>query len=260
MEKSLHKGISGAGLKWIAIITMLIDHIGAVVLMPLISMSMMRSGNSSLELMSVYTILRTIGRISFPIFCFLIVEGFFHTKDVKKYGLRLALFALISEAPFDLALFGKPFETSHQNIFFTLTIGLFTIFLFSKMREKSTALAFVIPILGAALAEVINTDYGAYGVLLIFIFYLFREKSGPRLIAFVILAIINLFFSYFMANIPITPQIIPAILPSLIPVLALIPIEVYNGERGKQPKYFFYLFYPVHLLLLYFIRMAVIKM
>lgn len=258
MDITRKNGLSGAGLKWIAIITMLIDHIGAVILMPLISIRMMQGGSQSAELMTVYTILRTIGRISFPIFCFLIVEGFFYTRDIRKYNIRLGLFALLSEIPFDLALFGKVFETSHQNIFFTLAIGLFSISIFQKIRNDKTLAAFIIVLLGAAAAEMINTDYGAYGVLLIFIFYYFRKRPKQRFIAFVLLAIANVAFTYIKAGYGFHPAMIAAVLPALLPVLALIPIQIYNGERGKQPKYFFYLFYPVHLLILYLIRMALL--
>lgn len=258
MESTRKGGLSGAGLKWIAIITMLIDHIGAVVLMPLISISNMQSGQMPMELMTVYTILRTIGRISFPIFCFLIVEGFFHTKDAVKYNIRLAIFALLSEVPFDLSLFGKVFETSHQNIFFTLAIGLFAIIVFHKLRFNMTLAAFMIVLLAAIAAEMINTDYGAFGVLLIFVFYFFRDKPLQRFLAFVVLCIVNVVYTYVQMGYGFHPMMIAAIIPALLPVLSLIPIHIYNGERGNQPKYFFYLFYPLHLLILYFIRMAVV--
>ena len=92
------RGISGSTLKIIAIITMLIDHIGAVVIAPVM---IQRSGNLYMEddLYGIYSLLRTIGRIAFPIFCFLLVEGFVHTRNVKRYAIRLGLFAIISEIP-----------------------------------------------------------------------------------------------------------------------------------------------------------------
>ena len=92
-------------LKCIAIITMLIDHIGAV-------------------LFPENLVLRYIGRISFPIFCFLLAEGFYHTKNVKKYMMRLAVFAVLSEIPYDLAFRNTYIEFTRQNVFFTLLIGV----------------------------------------------------------------------------------------------------------------------------------------
>ena len=109
MEKK--KGISGSTLKMIAIVTMLIDHIGAAVLARLLMVNGLGeldqtstdaivqwlSANGALY--GTYTAMRMIGRVAFPIFCFLLVEGFLHTHDVKKYAMRLGLFALLSEIP-----------------------------------------------------------------------------------------------------------------------------------------------------------------
>ena len=106
------KGLSGSTLKLIAIITMLIDHIGAAVIARLLI-----AGQGSEMLYKIYYAMRAVGRVAFPIFCFLLVEGFFYTGSRKKYALRLFGFALLSEIPFDLAFSGKILEFGYQNVF-----------------------------------------------------------------------------------------------------------------------------------------------
>lgn len=131
------KGISGSTIKIIAVVSMLIDHIAAAILTRQVMtsgyMEIAESGNLSgimswlAENGTLYFInitMRMIGRLGFPIFCFLLVEGFQRTRDVKKYALRLAMFALISEIPFDLAFKGKFFYIGYQNVYFTLLFGL----------------------------------------------------------------------------------------------------------------------------------------
>lgn len=146
MEKK--KGISGSTLKMIAIVTMLIDHIGAAVLARLLMVNglgeldqtnadaIMQWLSANGALYWTYTIMRMIGRVAFPIFCFLLVEGFLHTHDVKKYAMRLGLFALLSEIPFDLAFSSKILEFNYQNVFFTLFIGLLMMIAYRAVEEK----------------------------------------------------------------------------------------------------------------------------
>lgn len=131
------RGLSGSTLKIIAIITMLLDHIGASLVQPILASTASAAGVTDWSMPSLaaaypgaaipYYALRYIGRISFPIFCFLLVEGFLHTKNLHKYCLRLAIFALVSEIPFDLAFHQTPFYQASQNVFFTLLIGLLVI-------------------------------------------------------------------------------------------------------------------------------------
>ena len=222
------RGISGGALKIIAVITMLIDHIGAVFLRSPIP----------------YYTCRLIGRIAFPIFAFLLVEGFFHTKNLKKYCLRLALFALISEVPFDLAFHQTYLYRESQNVFFTLLIGLLTIAAIDYIKHTFADREFVsfcYQILlisgGMFFAWLLKTDYHAVGVAVIFLFYQFHQKKTMSSIY----ACLILFLS----------------LPLEIASFAAVPlICCYNGKRGISVKYFFYLFYPVHLLLLSFFNAA----
>lgn len=209
-------GLDSFTLKMIALITMIIDHVGAV-------------------LFPQYIIFRVIGRIAFPIFAFLTVEGFYHTRDVKKYMMRLAAFAVISEVPFDLVFYGKIPEFAHQNIFFTLFIGVFLMYLYgSQYSELAKAGAVVLLLLAG---DIFRTDYGAWGILMIFCFYLFREHTVAKIVS---VALINIFaFGYIQA----------------FAVIALLPICLYNGKKGFSMKYFFYAAYPVHLLILFWIRM-----
>ncbi len=142
------KGISGSTLKMIAIVTMVIDHIGAAVLARLLMVNglgeldqtntdaIMQWLSANGALYGTYTVMRMIGRVAFPIFCFLLVEGFLHTHDVKKYAMRLGLFALLSEIPFDLAFSSKILEFNYQNVFFTLFIGLLTMIAYRAVEEK----------------------------------------------------------------------------------------------------------------------------
>ncbi|HEX3021536.1 MAG TPA: TraX family protein, partial [Lachnospiraceae bacterium] len=119
------RGISGSTIKLVAIFTMLIDHTAATILEKIISKSGMYdyySGNNILY--NIYSIMRSIGRLAFPIFCFLLVEGLIHTRNKWKYALRMALFAVISEVPFDLAFANKPISWENQSVYFTLLIGL----------------------------------------------------------------------------------------------------------------------------------------
>lgn len=126
------KGITGSTLKMIAIITMFIDHTAAVILERMLYMQRF----SSQTAYTVYIIMRLVGRLGFPIFCFLLIEGFCHTRNVKKYACRLFLFALLSEIPFDLGFRGSIFYRQYQNVFFTLLIGLIVLAGFRLVEEK----------------------------------------------------------------------------------------------------------------------------
>ena len=106
------KGLSGSTLKLIAIVSMLIDHVAAAVIV-----RVLYAGHWTEQLYQIYRVMRSVGRIAFPIFCFFLVEGFEHTRDRKKYALRLFLFALISEIPFDLAFSAEILEVQYQNVF-----------------------------------------------------------------------------------------------------------------------------------------------
>ena len=199
-------------LKCIAIVSMALDHTGAV-------------------LYPSQIWLRCLGRIAFPIFCFLIVEGFFHTHDVRRYMGRLGVFALISEIPYDLAFRGVPLEYAHQNVFFTLLIGIGMMILLERNREWPVKA--VILLLAMWLAVLIRSDYNFRGVLLIFVFYIFHESRWLAVTA-------GGFWNFLYQGVI-----------QKYGVLSVLPLALYNGERGRKMKYFFYIFYPAHLLLLY---------
>ena len=199
-------------LKCIAIVSMALDHTGAV-------------------LYPSQIWLRCLGRIAFPIFCFLIVEGFFHTHDVRRYMGRLGVFALISEIPYDLAFRGVPLEYAHQNVFFTLLIGIGMMILLERNREWPVKA--VILLLAMWLAVLIRSDYNFRGILLIFVFYIFHES---RWLAVTAGGLWNFLYQGVIQK---------------DGVLSVLPLALYNGERGRKMKYFFYIFYPAHLLLLY---------
>lgn len=208
-------GINSFQLKMIAIIAMIIDHIG-------------------LFFFPEHILFRIIGRISFPIFAFLIVEGFYHTRDIWKYMFRLGVFAVLSEIPFDLLTTGKVFDLRHQNVFFTLLIGVVLMYVYEKQYSTFSKVSTVFLIMLAG--DIFRTDYGSWGVLMIFCFFIFRERIAAKLIS---VAVINIVvFGYIQA----------------FAVMALLPIYFYNGEKGRSYKYFFYFVYPVHLWIIWIIK------
>lgn len=231
------RGISGSTIKIIAIVAMLIDHIGAVIVERMIMQSTGGMWSYDDPLVILDQVLRGIGRIGFPIFSFLLVEGFLHTRNVAKYALRLGIFALISEVPFDLAFAGKFFYMDYQNVFFTLFIGLLVMIAYRAIEEKISCtkgikifLYVLALVAGAVLAQILMTDYAAIGIVCIMVLYIFRKKRTNQLLAGSLV---------FMWEVPAP--------------FAFIPIACYNGKRGLKMKYFFYLFYPVHLFILYLI-------
>ncbi len=235
--KMREKGISASALKWIAVITMLIDHFGLVIYVHMADW-----------VYEYYRIMRYIGRIAFPIYCFLLIEGFYHTKNVKRYILRCFLFGLLSEIPFDLAVHGRIFSMQSQNVYFTLTTGLCVLYCLERIKgmylvpkrwegrilpEYLQWGASVICIaIGAGLAQLLEMDYHYFGVLLIAILYYCRELTP------LVRSLVGAVAFAFEKTAP----------------LAFIPIYFYNGKRGKQSKLLFYMIYPLHLLLFGLIR------
>lgn len=241
------KGISGSTLKLIAIITMFIDHTGAIIVARiLLSGKMEQMGLIQMyeTVFYLYEVLRLVGRLGFPIFCYLLIEGFQYTRNVKRYAGRLLLFALISEIPFDLGFTGSPFYWGYQNVFFTLFIGLLVITGFHFVEGKqewNVSLRILLCVLilgvGAGAAFLLKTDYAAIGVLTIAVMYLFRKNrmlaAGAGCAALTAMQWIEA-SSFFI----------------------LIPVYMYNGKRGWNMKWFFYIFYPLHIILLYLIAYA----
>ena len=170
---------TGSTLKLFALIFMLIDHIGAVILEHGVILSYNRqlpyalSYSASLSVSQIDQVLRGIGRLAFPIFCFLLVEGFFHTSSRKKYAFRLFLFALISEIPFDLAFNSSLLEFTYQNVMFTLLFGLLTIWGMEKARFVRPLLAILPAAAGIFIGWLFQADYDWRGIILIIVLYVF---------------------------------------------------------------------------------------
>ncbi len=237
------KTLDGHALKMIAVVTMLIDHIGAALYYSLPELSGFADPSVRDQL---YDVLRAIGRTAFPIFAFFLVEGFILTRSRFRYAVRLLIFAFLSEIPFQLA-FDAEFHFGFKNVIFTLLFGLITIDclehigvkrLFGGDAEASFPGVFRTVILSSFtvslmmfLAWAFDSDYDYRGVLLIVIFYLFRDM---RLLALVLGYLSFLWEPW--------------------SVVGFMLLMTYNGERGKQHKYFFYVFYPVHLMLIWLLR------
>lgn len=267
-------GFSGYHLKMIALITMLVDHIAAVLIWRIYIASFRLNASMQLSdalgdkivvwvaehqemVYAIYENMRLIGRMAFPLYCFLLVEGFLHTSNVKKYGVRLLLFAFISEIPFDLALTGQLWDTSYSNVFFTLVIALVAMWAFSYIekfaefwKEKQwdtflgtlvVALAgvFVMAFSGGFAEMVLKTDYGFAGVFAIVAMYLLRKF---RMLGFAVgIFILTVFSSD----------------TEILALCMLYPMMRYDGTRGKSLKYVFYGFYPAHLLVLAILCMVI---
>lgn len=242
------KGFTGYTLKLIAIVTMFIDHIGAVV----IENGILRNPNIDLTttIMGITQVrfwgyidfaLRTVGRLSFPIFCFLLVQGFVHTRNLKHYSMRLLIFALVSEVPFDLALYGEWYHPEYQNVLFTLLLGLWVLSAYKKAYGDPLKQALAI-IAGCGAAVFLRCDYNIIGIALILIFYIYRDNHKIQSLLAGFLAALESAYCLGAG------------------ALSLFAIRNYNGERGKNSlSKLFYWFYPVHLLLLYILSLLILK-
>lgn len=267
-------GVTGAVLKWVAVVTMFIDHVTACFLMN-------APGSSGRALMYdiphgvvIYYFFRGVGRLAFPIFCFLLVEGYVHTRSRRRYITRLLVFAALSEIPFKLVFFPNA-RNLHLDTLFTLSLGFAAVWIIDELwnlcfgdrgnwhqraneglqsdagAERGIRLrqmenhsgAVVLFMAGAAaaiaatgaIAEVTGCDYSYGGVCMIVLFYvLWKYRTLDCTIPWMWITIYN---SFEMWSFP-----------------SFILIRCYNGKKGRQVKYFFYIFYPAHLLLLYILR------
>lgn len=217
--------MSAFGLKIIAIITMIIDHLGYAIF-------------------GEFSFFNYIGRIAFPIFAFQISEGYIHTKNLKKYFLRLFLFAIISQIPF--MLFHSILSNElYLNIFFTLFLGLLSIYIYDKCEYKIQGIFSAIIL--ASIAQVTRCDYGFFGVSIILIFYIFKDNIIKADIFFIIATALK--YAIPCIEYKVFPQ--EYLYLFLGTSFSVIFITLYNGKKGKNIKYLLYMFYPIHLILLY---------
>ena len=235
-----NRGLSQESLKLIACVTMLLDHIGAVIVIDLFYQS------RSEALLDVYNGLRMVGRLAFPIYCFLLAEGVYFTRNPARYGLRLLIGAVLAEVPFDLAIFGS-ITWAHQSVMVTLLLGFAMLEGMKRCPNLGTKL--LAALLIALVANALNTDYGAKGICVIALFALTRELPYKRLWQFLGLWCIfspgHLMAVNWLGGFSVTVQ--------EWAVLSLIPISLYTGRKASESKalqWMFYLFYPVHLLVL----------
>ena len=236
-KPEIQVGLSGTALKYIAMATMLADHIGAVLLERIVyyrgnleQVAMLMTSQWGDTLYWLWRMLRTVGRIAFPIYCFLLVEGFVHTHNVKGYLGRLVLFGLLSEVPFDLAFFRTPFDPSAQNVYWTLALGVLAMAGLKHFEKPDGSASWkgLLCAAGCTLAALLAcTDYNGIGVLIICALYLTRGDRKRQCIVGAVL------FAW-----------------ELTAPLAFVLVWFYNGQRGAcspLQKKAFYWFYPVHL-------------
>lgn len=247
----MKKFLTGSALKIIAVIAMVLDHFGQIILKNGIILNAPYSAFSDRQfelLLQAADLCHIIGRIAFPIFCFLLVEGFLHTRNLKKYAWNLAAFAILSEPVYDFANAGTIFSLAQQNVLFSLLLGLIVLMLLQKY-EKSVLAVLGIVCAGAVLSYFCKLDGWYYGIGLIAVFYLFRSRPAIQyVLALTVMYLSGLDFS--LSGI-FDPYFITA-------AASLLLISRYNGTRGLRMKYFFYVFYPAHLLLFSLINIYMI--
>ena len=205
--------MTGFQLKLLAILAMTADHIGAVFFPEI-------------------PLLRWIGRLAMPVLSFFIGEGLRHTRSPRRYLLRLTGFALLSELPFDLAFYGG-IEWGHQNVYFTLALGLLALWAIQSRGMEGWLLALT----AALAAELLGCDYGMYGVLLILLLDRFHSARSEQLAG---AALLNLAFFGLQTQ--------------TLSLIALPLLWLYNGKRGRDDRRLFYLYYPAHLCVLGILR------
>ena len=217
-------------IKIIACITMILDHIKYAI--PITE-----------NWITIY-----LGRIAFPLFAFFITEGYIHTSNLKKYFKRLFIFGLISQIPFMLfrTLVG---DWKMLNIMFTLLLGLLAITAYDKINKKYISIP--ICIFFIALGEILKVDYGWFGVALVILIYLCRNRKCTLMILYI--ALLIMFFCY-NKMLVFHHIYIKYFICYLIPIIFII---LYNGKQGRKLKYFFYAFYPVHMIVLYIIAVLI---
>ena len=225
---------SGAQLKYIAFLSMLVDHINKALIYPFLS------GEGILQHIS--DVFDIFGRIAFPLFAFFLVEGFFKTGNRFKYLLNLIIFGIISEIPFDLFQSAVLFQPNSNNVMFTLALALVMIWVIDELKVPKSYIippvlwfpvSIIIVIITCLLSMIWGLDYEYHGILIAYFFYIFRNNP--------ILSIIGGYLSIFK---------------TLWALLGFGLTLTYNGKRGKQNKILNYLFYPVHLLILGLLRLC----
>ena len=234
-----YKVLSNSALKVLATISMFVDHI---------AINFFAKDTTALfvlfgKVYTRYVVMRLFGRIAFPIFAFLLVEGFVHTHDRKAYGVRLFVFSLVSELAWDLLHGSKLFVPSSQSVFVTLFVGFVALNVAERIVSnppRDEALVSVLCLVGLFLvAAFARADYGTRGLGLILALYLLREQPALQ-------AIVG---SCMLIN-PVAAS------------CAFIPINLYNGRRGfvrgRALQLLFYAIYPLHMLLLYYLKTRVL--
>lgn len=228
-----YRVLSGSALKIIAVISMFLDHFALVFSdADSLNFPVMTFANKTFTL---YYILRKLGRIAFPLFCFLVAEGFFYTKNPKKYLATLLTFAVISEIPYNLMLGNSVFFDAKQNVYFTLFLAAALLFIFtSSLHGAIKGILGVLIVVGIPFLRI---DYGVKGVLLIVFLYALRDKKIYQILAS-----------------------LPFLSGGYAAWFGMFLTALYNGQRGfikGKSKYAFYLFYPAHILLLVFLKRIV---
>lgn len=222
--------LSGNELKIIACISMFLDHFAKVF-------------QNELSPALFFVLDNIVGRLAFPLFCLLLAEGYFHTGNLRRYLLRIALLALVSEIPFDLAMSDQVLDPGWQNTVFTLLLGLMMFCVLDLVRRKTSpgrlpaVLLQMLTIAAfAASAWALRTDYDIFGIGALACFYYLNGRIYRNPVTADLWACFCLFQE-------------PA------SFLSLLPAAFYDRTRGRAGmKYFFYVFYPLHLLLLVFLR------
>lgn len=240
MEKQHKYGITSAGLHILAMVFMLCDHLWAKVI----------PGNDWLT---------CVGRMAFPLFAFMVAEGYFRTKNVWRYLQRHFLLAIISEIPFNLMYTSTVLYPFHQNVVWTLIFGLLLIHFIETVRQKGKIWLTVPAVVfscafGWLIGHIVMSDYYGAGVLTVIVFYLFHRKKWWCLMGQVLcLWYINvemlggLYYPVQMFGTTVN------IVQQSFALLALVFIWLYNGEKGYSKSWFgkfCYAFYPVHMLII----------
>lgn len=230
-------GISASALWILAMIFLLMDHFGAAYMELGVLGGATEAG---MDLYSPYMmpdlLLRLFGAIAFPLIAFLFVEGFRKTDDIKTYALKTLTVAVVAEIPFDLAFYMTPIYLWHQNLFFTLLLGL-VVLVCLKRFGKNMVTKILVLLAGCALTFFIRGDRGLEGIVIICAMYMLWDRP---LLQFAFCAMI-------LIQNPLAP----------LSLLAFLPIRLYDGTNYEKLQNIFYIFYPVHILLLYFLRIAV---